>query len=135
METRSSARGVAVQASAAVWEHLFVLTSQGSLHGQLQRARDRGNFLQADALARDLAPLPLGDALRLLELIRVHQPDRFERAAVRWHARFALTVSGLTLPDSRLALVLLDAHRHDALPALLDLCRRYRVPNTPRRPS
>jgi hypothetical protein len=35
------------------------VTSQGSLYGQFQRAVERGNVMQAVALARDLGQLSL----------------------------------------------------------------------------
>ena len=54
------------------------MTSQGSLHGQFQRAVERGNVLQALALARDLPPLSLSDSLALLLLFAEHDPDCFD---------------------------------------------------------
>ena len=76
-------------------EHAFV-TSQGSLQGQFARACERGNYLVALALARELAPLSVGNALSLLLLIAKHDPERFDAAAVRWHGRFCLLFSRAT---------------------------------------
>ena len=89
-------------------EHAFV-TSQGSLHGQFARACERGNYLVALGLARQLAPLSLGDALSLLVLIAKHEPHRFDAAAVRWHGRLALEGRGIDLRSSTLAAAALCA--------------------------
>jgi hypothetical protein len=53
---------------------LFV-PSQGSLHGQFQRAVERGNVLQANALARQLA-----DEIGGLSLSDAFSPAPFRRA-------------------------------------------------------
>jgi hypothetical protein len=84
-------------------EHSFV-TSQGTAQGRVQRAIDAGNLWAAEAAARELGRLPLGSALALTALIADVAPQRFERAAVRWHGRFVLEVPGLTIAESQLAL-------------------------------
>jgi hypothetical protein len=89
-------------------EHVFV-TSQGSLRGQFARACERGNYLVALGLARELAPLSLGDALSLLVLIAKHEPERFDAAAVRWHGRLALERQGIDLHTATLAAAALCA--------------------------
>ena len=66
-------------------------------------------FLAAGAAAYTLAgeighSLGLADARSLLVLIAADDPDRFDRAAVRWHGRFELEVRGLELSESQLAL-------------------------------
>lgn len=38
----------------------------------------------------------------LAALIAEHEPDRFGRAGVRWHGRFALEAKRLNLPNRRL---------------------------------
>jgi hypothetical protein len=42
--------------------------------------------------ARELDGLTLADALALTLLIADAEPARFDRPAVRWHARFSLEV-------------------------------------------
>jgi hypothetical protein len=83
-----------------VCEHAFV-TSQGSLHGQFQRAVERGNVLQAVAIVHDLGELSLSSSFALLLLFAEHDPERFNRAAPRWHARFVLSAGGLTLEEAQ----------------------------------
>jgi hypothetical protein len=80
------------------------VTSAGSLHGQFQRAIERGNLLQALALGRELPRLSLDSALALLLLIAEQDPDRFRLAAPRWHARLVLEAKTLDLAESQLAL-------------------------------
>lgn len=117
-----------------MWEHTFV-TSQGSLHGQLQRAIERGNVLQATALARQLADelggLSLPDALSLLLLFAEHDPDRFRRAAPRWHARLVLETGDLSLEEAQAALgalaLLPGPLRPAALELLTSVCREHKI--------
>jgi hypothetical protein len=80
------------------------MTSQGTAHGRFQRAISRRHLFAAEMAARELDGLTLADALALTLLIADAEPARFDRAAVRWHARFSLEVKGLTLTDSQLAL-------------------------------
>lgn len=111
------------------------MTSQGSLHGQFQRALARGNVLPALALARELAPLPLGEALVLLNLVAAEEPGRFPPAAAHWYRRFVAETPRLSLAEASLALALLRGigdRSDEAMPALVALCRRHRVPGTPR---
>ncbi|MGN6171211.1 MAG: hypothetical protein ACTHQQ_24035 [Solirubrobacteraceae bacterium] len=53
--------------------------------------------------------MPLEDALRICLLIREGDPDRCERAAVRWLGRFALEARGVTIDGLRAAAEALDA--------------------------
>jgi hypothetical protein len=48
-------------------------------------------------------PSPI-DALDYLELLADVRPDKFDRAAVRWHARLELEAAPLTLAESQLLL-------------------------------
>jgi hypothetical protein len=80
------------------------LTSQGTAHGRFQRAIQRGQLFHAEVAARELGHLTLANALALTALIAEHEPERFGRAAVRWHGRFALEATRLDLPASELAL-------------------------------
>jgi hypothetical protein len=81
------------------------VTSQGSLHGQFQRAIQRGNFLAAEGIARDLGGLTLPDALEFLGLIDRPRPNKLEPAALRWHGRLEVEARRLNLPESLYALV------------------------------
>jgi hypothetical protein len=62
------------------------MTSQGSAQGRFQRALARRNLLPAE-MAREMDYVSLANALALTLLIAEQAPQRFERAAVRWHAR------------------------------------------------
>ena len=87
---------------------MFV-TSDGSPYTRFRRALDSGNELLVLATARELPRVALEDALRICLLIRGGDPDRYERAAVRWLGRFALEARGATIDDIRAAASALDA--------------------------
>jgi hypothetical protein len=86
-----------------------ISTSQGHLYGQFRRALERGNLMQASALARELPQVGLADALQLCLLIHDKQPDRFEPAALRWLGRLAFERPRLTLREAHLATAALRA--------------------------
>jgi hypothetical protein len=65
------------------------VTSQGHRYAQLQRALKTGNAHLALAAAGELHHVDLADALSLVLLIRDDDPQRYDRAAVRWLARYA----------------------------------------------
>jgi hypothetical protein len=69
------------------WEHAFV-TSQGSAYHRFRRALDRGNVTEALSSASELEHVGLTEALELCLLLADKSPQRFGRAAVRWHGRF-----------------------------------------------
>ena len=66
------------------------VTSQGSAHARFRRALATGNATMVVAAAAEMGPLSLGDALAVCLVFLPHDGDRFERAAVRWHARYCL---------------------------------------------
>ena len=103
------------------------MTSQGSRYGQFQRALERGNLLAALSAARDLPQVGLQDALRLCVLLAREDARRFERAAVRWHARLELERPRMTLLEAQLAAAALSELRggntRAALRILEGLCR------------
>lgn len=66
------------------------MTSQGSAHGRFVRAIERRNLVAAETAARELGHLAPGDALKLVLLYASIGSSKFEPAAVRWVARFAL---------------------------------------------
>ena len=62
------------------------VTSQGHPYARFRRALATGNARIAEAAARDVDHIALGDALELCLLYR-DDPERYERAAARWIAR------------------------------------------------
>ena len=104
---------------------MFV-TAAGSPRSRLLRAIERGNLELVRLAAVECERIELEDALRILLLIRDQDPDRYERAAVRWSGRLLASrpaigfgraaevlssAEGLASPDgavaaSRLALVM-----------------------------
>jgi hypothetical protein len=65
------------------------MTSQGHAYARLQRALKTGNAHIALAAAAELRQVDLADALSLLLLIREDEPILYDKAAVRWFARYA----------------------------------------------
>jgi hypothetical protein len=53
-----------------------------------ERSIRAGAVMQAEAAARELGRLSLSDALRLVELYTAYEPEKFERAAIRWFERY-----------------------------------------------
>jgi hypothetical protein len=83
------------------------VTSQGTAHGRFARAL-----------------LVLVDYLELLADAR---PDKFDKAAVKWHGRLELEAAALTIAESELALAALGALRagdKEAVGILRRLLRR-----------
>lgn len=78
-----------------------------SLHADFQRAVDRGNVARAESAARQLGHVTLIDALQLVLLYAAAEPAKFERAALRWHARYVAEGQGVTLMNAQIALVAL----------------------------
>ena len=64
------------------------MPSQGSPYGRFRRALDSGNSLQALSAAAELKSVALSDALELVLLLARKDAARFQRAALRWHARY-----------------------------------------------
>jgi hypothetical protein len=111
------------------------VTSQGSAHGRFTRAIAAGNVGAAEIAARELGHLALADAFALTLLLR-SDPGRYERAAIRWHGRFSLEATTLTLAESQLALAALGGLRgpaaEQAARAVADVALRHGV-RLPRR--
>jgi hypothetical protein len=112
--------------------HAFV-TSQGHPRAEFERAVGRGSLLQAKALAKVVASssgrLALGDALALLALMASKRDLSYEKAALRWLARFVSEVPAVTIEEAQLALgalATLDSLPKDgsAQEARVALCRR-----------
>jgi hypothetical protein len=60
------------------------MTSQGTAHGRFQRAIERRHLNAAEMAAREMGGLSLADALSLYGLMAQLDPERYERAALRW---------------------------------------------------
>jgi hypothetical protein len=79
------------------------MTSQGSPYARFRRALATGNLLLIRAAAAELPRVDLGDALSVCMAIRRAEPERYERATLRWLARYCLERPGATLDDVRAA--------------------------------
>jgi hypothetical protein len=64
------------------------MTSQGTAAGRFQHAINRGHVQAAEMAAREMGGLSLAEALSLCELLANADPQRYERAALRWLERF-----------------------------------------------
>jgi hypothetical protein len=85
------------------------MTSEGSPYRRFRRALETGNAAVVTAAALELPRIALDDALRICLVLRGGDPERYERAAVRWLGRFALEAPGATIDDLRQAANALDA--------------------------
>jgi hypothetical protein len=106
------------------------MTSQGSAYGRFRRALERGNLQLVRAAAGELPAIRLDDALRVCLLIRDHDPDRYERAALRWVARFAVEARDATFGDVQAAvaaLASLPGEPDEAMSQLQRLCLAHRL--------
>lgn len=99
------------------------MTSDGSPYGRFRRALETGNELLVIAAARELPQVGLADALRVVLIFRDGDPDRYERAAVRWLGRFALEARGVTIDALRAAADALDTLPERATEAMEQLQR------------
>jgi hypothetical protein len=105
------------------------MTSQGTAHGRFQRAIHRRHVQAAEMAAREMGGLSLADALALALLIAESDPERWPRAAARWHARFVQEARGIGLDEAALALsavrALPGSHRALAAETLRGLAWSY----------
>lgn len=74
----------------------------GSPYPRFQRALATGNLHLIRAAAAELPRVDLGDALAVCMAIRNAEPERFERAALRWLARYAVE-KAVSVADVRAA--------------------------------
>src|SRR5207302_11434835 len=110
-------------------EHTFV-TSDGNPYARFRRALETGNEALVTTAALELPRIALDDALRICLVLRGGDPDRYERAAVRWLGRFALEARGVTIDALRLAADTLDAlpdQPEEAIERLQRLCIAHNV--------
>jgi hypothetical protein len=108
---------------------MFV-TSDGSAYARFRRALLTGNSTLVITAARELPQIALDDALRICLVLRDGDPDRYERAAVRWLGRFALEARGVTIDAIRAAAAALDAlpeRAAEAMEQLQGLCIAHGV--------
>jgi hypothetical protein len=95
------------------------MTSQGSARTRFTRALASRNPTLVLAAAAELGRLSLTDALAVTLVLLPSDARRFDRAAVRWHARWCLDAR--PSPDeSQLALAALRALRGPARQAAAD---------------
>ena len=104
------------------------MSIKGGAYSNFQRALDTGNLLLIRAAAAELPTVNLDDALRICVLVAEQEPERFERAAVRWHGRWEVEApADLRLRESELMLVSLGAlsspARQTAFRTLVELGR------------
>jgi hypothetical protein len=76
-------------------------------------AIDRGDLNRIRELVDAGAEPTIGDAARILGLIRRQRPEQFERAAVRWMERFS-GEHARSIDDLERAVDVLDLLREDA---------------------
>ena len=110
---------------------MFPLTSSGSAYTRFQRALATRNPLLIRTAAAELPRVELGDALAIALVLLDVEPDRYGRAAARWHARFCLEVKGVDLAESGAVLALLGgltgASQVGAAQALASVCETHGI--------
>ena len=96
------------------------MSNAGSPYPRFQRALATGNLNLIRVAAAELPRVDLGDALAVCMAIREAEPERFERAALRWLARYAVERAG-SVADVRAAadaFAVMVQRPEDALAAL-----------------
>jgi hypothetical protein len=76
---------------------------------RFRRALDHGNVTEALSAASELGFVGLAEALELTLLLADKEPEKFDRAAVRWHVRFVCDSKNVDLRESLAVLALLGA--------------------------
>jgi hypothetical protein len=85
--------------------HSFV-TSQGSPYIRFRRALDRGNVTEALSAASELDYVSLAEALELTLLLVDGDPEKYSRAALRWHVRFVEETKNVDIRESQAVLAI-----------------------------
>jgi len=101
------------------------MTSSGSAYARFRRALQTGNLSLVRAAAAELPSVSLDDALHVCVLLRDREPERYERAAVRWIARFCVERVDVSIEDvdqASQAFALMREHPERALLTLQALC-------------
>jgi hypothetical protein len=104
-----------------------VLTSQGSPYTRLRRALDHGNLTEAVSAAGELENVGLVEALEVCLLLCDRAPEKYGRAALRWHGRYCREVRDVGLEEAQAVLAtlaLLPTVRERGASALSDLLYR-----------
>jgi hypothetical protein len=83
------------------------VTAQSSACHRFRRALDRGNVTEALSAASELQFVGLAEALELALLLADGDPEKYEQAALRWHARFMREVPKVEMRESQAILSLL----------------------------
>lgn len=83
------------------------MTSEGSPYGRLRRALDRGNLLAARSAAAELPSVGLVEALELVLLIAVQEPEKLGPVAVRWQSRYVREAGVVDAAEAHAVLALL----------------------------
>jgi hypothetical protein len=106
------------------------VTAQGSSFARFRRALDRGNVTEALSSASELEHVGLTEALELCLLLIEKSPERFGRAALRWHGRYCRELRDVDLDEGLAVLAALGALRgprsKQAASALAELLSRRR---------
>ena len=76
---------------------------------RFRRALDRGNATEALSAASELGFVGLAEGLELTLLLADKEPEKYERAAARWHIRFLEEVPHVELHEDQAVLALLAA--------------------------
>ncbi|MCW3013879.1 MAG: hypothetical protein JWO02_971 [Solirubrobacterales bacterium] len=103
---------------------MFV-SSTGSPYQRFQRALATQNLTLIRAAAAELPQVRLDDALEVCVLLRDREPERYERAAVRWIARFCVEREQVSVEDvahASTAFTLMRTNPERALSILQVLC-------------
>jgi len=101
--------------------------SRLGLHA-LPPSLDRGNVTEALSAASELQFVALAEALELTLLLADKEPEKYDRAAARWHSRFLQETKNVDLRESLAVLTLLAAIPANRLAAtaLAELLSRRR---------
>ena len=102
------------------------MTSQGSPYSRFQRALKTGNLNIIRSAAAELPQVDLGDALAVCVAIHKAAPEHYERATLRWLARYCLERREATLAHVQTAAWAFEnlADEQGALETLERLCSR-----------
>jgi hypothetical protein len=103
------------------------VTAQASPYTRLRRALDHANLTEALSAAADLPHVGLAEALELVLLVCDRAPDKYGRAALRWHGRYCREAGEVSLENGQAILALLallPTRRERAAHALSDVLYR-----------
>ena len=88
------------------------MTAQGHPRTRFRRAIEGRWLFHAELAAREMQNVTLSEALELVGLYAEVEPAKFEKAALRWHARYVTEAA-----PSLIALVALSELRSGSEPA------------------